>query len=111
MANSEFAVILHPNSTSDMSPIRFRHDLIRLAVEPDWWKVPFGKVNVLAVVIGTAIPMMMHPGELLAAFVWYSMITALMVWTKNIRDCVAAHAVTNLLLGLYVVYSGAWHLM
>jgi hypothetical protein len=54
--------------------------------------------------------MMMHPAELLAALVWFSLITWLMVRTKNIWDCVAAHAVTNLLLGMYVVARGAWHL-
>ena len=53
----------------------------------------------------------MHPGELLAAFVWFSMVTWLMVRTRNIWDCVVAHAVTNLLLGIYVVTTGNWQLM
>jgi membrane protease YdiL (CAAX protease family) len=61
-------------------------------------------------VLGTAVPMMMH-GEMLAAAVWFSMITCLMVYTRNIWDCIVAHAVTNLLLGIYVVNSGDWHLM
>jgi hypothetical protein len=34
-----------------------------------------------------------------------------MVKTRNIWDCVVAHAVTNLLLGVYVVHWGRWHLM
>jgi membrane protease YdiL (CAAX protease family) len=53
----------------------------------------------------------MHPGELLAAAVWFSMVTWLMVKTRNIWDCVVAHAVTNLLLGVYVVATGQWQLM
>jgi CAAX protease family protein len=75
-----------------------------------WWQVPFGKVTPLAAVVGTAVPMLMHPAELLAACVWFSLVTWLMVRTKNIWDCVAAHAVTNFLLGLYVVTQHQWQL-
>ncbi len=85
--------------------------LMRFVVEADWWKVPLGKVNAAAVIVGTVVPMLMHPGELLAAAVWFTMVTWLMVKTRNIWDCIAAHAVTNLLLGLYVVTTGEWQLM
>ena len=85
--------------------------VMRLAVDQDWWKVPFGKVNRLAVVLGTLVPLLMHPAEILAAAAWFSMITWLMLRTRNIWDCVAAHAVTNFLLGIYVVSSGNWRLM
>jgi CAAX prenyl protease-like protein len=84
--------------------------LMRFVQDDQWWQVPFGKVTPLAVVVGTAVPMLMHPGELLAAFVWFSLITWLMVRTKNIWDCVAAHAVTNFLLGVYVVTQHQWQL-
>jgi uncharacterized protein len=88
--------------------------VMRLVVDRDWWDVPFGKANRLAIVLGTALPMLMHPGELLAAAVWFSMITWLMLRTRNIWDCVAAHAITNLILGIYVVYQNtpeAWRLL
>lgn len=84
--------------------------LMRFAITQDWWNWPFGRVTPLAVVVGTAFPMLMHPAELFAAAVWFSLITWLMVRTKNIWDCVAAHAVTNLLLGIYVVTYGQWQL-
>ncbi len=61
--------------------------------------------------VGTVFPMLIHPAELLAAAVWFSMVTWLMVRTRNVWDCVAAHAVTNLLLGVYVVTSGEWRFM
>jgi uncharacterized protein len=89
----------------------YRGFLIRFFVRPDWWEVPQGKVNLAAVVMATLVPMAMHPGELLAAAVWFSAITWLYVKTRNVWDCVAAHAVTNLLLGIYVVQSGQWQLM
>ena len=85
--------------------------LMRYVVHEQWWQVPFGSVNRLAVIAGTAVPMMMHPGELLAAFVWFSFVTLLMVRTRNIWDCVVAHGVTNLLLGVYVVWFDQWQLM
>jgi len=85
--------------------------LMRFVMQADWWEVPFGKVNATAVVVGTVFPMLTHPAELLAAAVWFSLITWLMVRTRNLWDCVAAHAVTNLLLGIYVVLSGQWQLM
>ncbi len=85
--------------------------LMRFVMERDWWDVPFGKADKVAILVGTAVPMLTHPGELLAAAVWFSMITWLMLRTRNIWDCVAAHAITNLILGIYVVCSGTWRLM
>jgi membrane protease YdiL (CAAX protease family) len=85
--------------------------LMRFVVHEKWWLVPFGSVTRAALIVGTAVPMLMHPGELLAAFVWFSMVSWLMVRTKNIWDCVMAHAVTNFLLGVYVVMFNQWQLM
>jgi CAAX prenyl protease-like protein len=85
--------------------------VMRIVMEQQWWEVPFGRVNRLAVAAGTLVPMLMHPAELLAAAVWFSLVTWLMIRTRNIWDCVAAHAITNLLLGIYVVTTGNWQLM
>lgn len=85
--------------------------LMRFVIRNDWSSVPMGQVNTASVVAATLFPMAMHPAELLAAGVWFSMVTLLYVKTRNIWDCVAAHAVTNLLLGVYVVSSGDWRLM
>lgn len=83
--------------------------LMRQMVSPDLWKVEFGRVTTAAAIVGTAFPMLYHP-EKLASLFWFSLVTWLMVRTKNYWDCVAAHAVTNFLLGLYVVWYGAWEL-
>ena len=85
--------------------------LMRYVISLRWWEWPFGKVTPQAVLVGTGMPMLMHPGELLAACVWFSLVTWLMVRTRNIWDCVVAHATTNLLLGIYVISSGQWQLM
>ncbi len=83
--------------------------VMRFVIDADWWKVPFGTLTPTAIAVGTLVPMVMHPAELLAAAVWFTLVTWLMFETKNIWDCVVAHAVTNLLLGIYVVASGEWH--
>jgi len=85
--------------------------LMRFGVDPKWWEVPMGKANTWAMVLATAVPMLMHPAELLAAAAWFSMITCMYLRTRNVWDCVAAHAVTNLLLGVYVVVWDQWQLM
>jgi CAAX prenyl protease-like protein len=85
--------------------------LIRFVMDIDWFKIPFGKVDKLGLITSVAFPMLMHPGELFAAFVWFSLVTWLMLKTRNIWDCVAAHAVTNGLLGAYVLWSGEWQFM
>lgn len=85
--------------------------VMRFFVERDWWKVPFGDVTKAAIIAGTVVPMLMHPAELLAAAVWFSLVTWLMIRTRNIWDCVVAHAVTNGLLGVYVLISGDWYFM
>lgn len=75
-----------------------------------WWDVPWGVADRTALIAGTVVPVLLHPGEALAAVVWFGMIHWLYLRTKNIWDCVAAHAVTNLLLGLYVMKYGEWWL-
>jgi len=85
--------------------------VMRFVIDADWPKVPFGTLTPTAAVAGTLLPMLMHPAELFAAAVWFTLVTWLMFKTKNIWDCVAAHAVTNGLLGAYVLATGEWQFM
>ena len=45
----------------------------------------------------------------MTAIVWGAMIGALLVRTRSLGACIIAHGVTNLLLGLYVLYTGDWY--
>lgn len=76
---------------------------------PEFWQVAFGKASAMTIVIGTAFPMLYHP-EKMASLVWFTMVTWLMIRTKNFWDCVTAHAVTNFLLGVWVVMMNDWKL-
>lgn len=84
--------------------------LMRFVSDPQWWKLPLRGISRAGLIAGTAVPMLYHP-EMVAALVWFSAVSWLMLRTGSIWDCVAAHAVTNLLLGVYVVASGQWWLM
>ncbi len=44
----------------------------------------------------------------ITAIVWGTMIAILLVRTRNLGACIIAHAITNLLLGVYVLWSGDW---
>ena len=71
--------------------------------------MPFGTLTVPAVLVGVGVPVLYHrPGESLAVVAWFSLVTWLMAKTRNIWDCVAAHALTNLVLGSYVLAAGHW---
>lgn len=51
-----------------------------------------------------------HPQEAIAAVVWFGMINLLMRRTGNFWDCVLAHSITNLLLGVWIMSTGDWRL-
>ncbi len=84
---------------------------MRFADDVRWSERPIGRIGMAGFAVGVVLPVLSHPGEPLAAAVWFSMVTLLSMKTRNIWDCVAAHAITNLLLGVYVVAFGQWQLM
>jgi CAAX prenyl protease-like protein len=49
-----------------------------------------------------------HGNWFATAIVWGLMIGALLVYTKSLGACIIAHAVTNLLLAVYVLQSEKW---
>jgi uncharacterized protein len=85
--------------------------LMPFCVRADWWNVPFGTMTRGAVLIAVLYGIVTHPAELAAATVWFALVTWLMARTKSIWDCVVAHAVTNALLGVYVLSSGNWQFL
>ena len=84
--------------------------LIRYLENPQWWVVRLTELSFKSVAAATLYGVLAHPGEAVAAFVWFSLISWLMLRTGSLWDCVVAHGVTNLLLGLYIVWYGTWHL-
>ena len=85
--------------------------VMRYLATDKWWNYPIGQVTVLSAIVGTVVPMLMHPDELLAAAVWFSLITILAWHTNNLWECIAAHCTSNLIVGAYVIVYGAWRLV
>jgi CAAX prenyl protease-like protein len=84
--------------------------LMRAMDAEDWPSLSLQDIGRTGLVMGTVYGVATHPAEWVAAAVWFTMVTWLMVKTGRFWDCVLAHAVTNLILGLYVCHQGQWHL-
>jgi CAAX prenyl protease-like protein len=84
--------------------------LVRWVQDPSWETVSLSSLGWMALMTPSLYGVLTHPSEAIAAFLWFGLVTLLMYRTGNLWDCVVAHAVTNLLLGIYVVQFEAWHL-
>jgi len=84
--------------------------LIRYVDSPDWDEQPLADAKTFGWLSPTIYGLATHLTEPLAAVAWFSLITWLHKKTGNVWDCVVAHAVTNLLLGIYILKYDAWHL-
>jgi membrane protease YdiL (CAAX protease family) len=60
-------------------------------------------------VVVTAVFAFVHLGpDMLLAAVWCLLVSALYLKTKSVGACVIAHAVSNLILGIYVMVTRQW---
>lgn len=84
--------------------------LVRWVNDVNWEFTSLKKLSWQALASATVYGVLTHPAEAIAAIAWFSLVTWLMQRTGNLWDCVVAHAVTNLLLGIYVLQTGAWRL-
>lgn len=84
--------------------------LVRWIENPNWEPIKLQNLSWRALIAPSVYGAMTHPGEAIAAIVWFGMVTWLMQRTGNLWDCVLAHAVTNLLLGIFVIQFSAWQL-
>jgi CAAX prenyl protease-like protein len=84
--------------------------LIRWVESPNWKHVTLTSLSTKALLAASVYGVVAHPMEAVAAFLWFGLVTLLMRRTGNLWDCIVAHSVTNLLLGIYVLSVGAWHL-
>ena len=76
----------------------------------DWQSLPLREIGTTGLVAGTVYGVLSHPSECVAAAVWFSLVTWMMLRTGKFWNCVLAHAVTNLILGVYVCTTGTWDL-
>ncbi len=92
-----------------MEEVFWRGFLARYLAADDFRSVPQGIMTPRVFLIVTLAFASVHP-EVLAALAWGAMINVLYQQTANLWACVAMHAVTNGLLGVYILATGNWQL-
>lgn len=92
-----------------MEELFWRGFLARWMVDQDFLRVPIGRFTAPAFAATTALFAAVHlRSELFAALTWGAAVNFVCIRTGNLWACVMMHAVTNLLLGAYIVRTGGW---
>jgi CAAX prenyl protease-like protein len=90
-----------------MEELFWRSFLLRYLVNPDFRQVPLGTFTTSALAISVALFGVEH-NQWFAGVVAGLLYTLLLYRTKSLFSCIVAHAVTNFLLGVYVLMTGDW---
>ncbi|MEO6435198.1 MAG: CAAX prenyl protease-related protein [Tepidisphaeraceae bacterium] len=92
-----------------MEELFWRDFLWREIIAPNDFKLAkVGEFEWPAVLIVAGAFALVHGNWWLTSIVWALMIAALLIYTKSLGACIIAHAVTNLLLALYVLKTQDW---
>jgi CAAX prenyl protease-like protein len=93
-----------------MEELFWRDFLWRSLLAPNDFKLAgVGEWDWKAYLIVSGAFALVHGNWWLTAIVWGLMVGALLVYTKSLGACILAHATTNLLLAVYVLYTRQWH--
>ena len=90
-----------------MEELFWRSFLMRYLIDPDFHKVPMGAFTWLSFA-GVAILFGLEHNRIVVGVVAGVLYGLLLIWRKNLKTVVLAHAVTNFGLGVYVILTGSW---
>jgi uncharacterized protein len=90
-----------------LEEVFFRSWLYRYIAKPEFETVPLGRFLWLPFLVSSAVFAVEHR-EWLAGILAGILYAGLVCWKKRLGDAIVAHAVTNLLLGLWVVARNQW---
>ena len=90
-----------------MEELFLRSFVIRFVTNPDFWQVRIGDYSQTAFWAVAGLSALAHP-EWLIAIIASVAYTLLLRRTRSLFASVAAHAVTNFALGMYVLKTGAY---
>jgi uncharacterized protein len=88
--------------------IFYRSFLYRYFVKLDFRAMPLGQFHALSFVVTAAIFGLMHPDRWLAGILCGLAYQWLVIRKNRLGDAMTAHAITNFLLGTWIVWRGAW---
>jgi uncharacterized protein len=107
-----FYVAVHLVGMSVIVPpveeIFYRSFLYRYFVKLDFLAMPLGQFHALSFVVTSVLFGLMHPDRWLAGIICGLAYQWLVVRKNRLGDAMTAHAITNLLLGLWILWKGAW---
>lgn len=89
--------------------IFWRGFLLRYLIDEKFQRVPVGTFSWLSFVVVTIGFGFSHsPADRIAAFITGALYNCVAYRTKSLASCVLAHAMTNLLLGLWIMKTRQW---
>jgi hypothetical protein len=91
-----------------LEEVFYRSFLYRYIAKPDFQSLPLGRFGWTPFLATSAVFGFTHR-EWLAGILCGFAYQGLVCWKKRLGDAMTAHAITNFLLGLWVVWRGAWH--
>jgi hypothetical protein len=91
-----------------LEEVFYRSFLYRYIAKPDFLSVPLNQFLPLPFLATAAVFGFSH-NEWLAGILCGAAYQGLVIRKNRLGDAMTAHAITNFLLGLWVVWRGAWH--
>jgi CAAX prenyl protease-like protein len=107
---SFFVVVRIAGSALVVPPLEevfYRSFLYRYLIKPDFLLVPLGTFVAMPFVV-TSLVFGFEHREWLAGVICGLAYAGLVCWKKRLGDAITAHAITNLLLGIWVVSRAEW---
>src|SRR5207247_9218708 len=86
----------------------YRSFLYRYLIRPEFQTLRLGAFSAFSFIC-TSMVFGISPHEWLAGILCGVLYQGLVCWKNRLGDAMMAHAITNLLLGSWVVWKGAWH--
>ena len=84
--------------------------LLRYLQDPNWDDLPLTSLGPSVIGVSAIYGILTHPSEWIAAALWFSLVSWLMLRTQRFWDCVVAHGITNGILGAYIIWAQDWRL-
>jgi hypothetical protein len=106
-----FIVVRIAGSSIVVPPLEevfYRSYVYRVLVKTDFRAMSLGQFHGLSFVATSAIFGLMHPDRWAAGIVCGLAYQWLVIRKNRLGDAMTAHAITNFLLGLWVIWKGAW---
>ena len=89
--------------------IFWRGFLLRYVIQEDFESVPFGTFTWRSFAVVTVFFMLEHqPADYPAALLTGMLYNWIAIRTRSLSSCILAHAITNLLLGFYIMATRQW---